>query len=168
VGFQGKRKKILSWLFLMVLTLFLWRSFIIPSGWAENQPREGNKASTSLSVDDIVSRANVVAYYEGKDGKAEVMMTITDRQGRERIRQFTILRMDLKDGGEQKYYAHFSSPTDVRNMVFMIWKHTDRDDDRWLYLPALDLVNRIAAGDKRTSFAGSHFLYEDISGLGLD
>jgi len=35
------------------------------------------------------------------------------------------------------------------------------------YLPALDLVNRIAAGDKRTSFAGSHFLYEDISGRGI-
>ena len=35
-------------------------------------------------------------------------------------------------------------------------------------MPALDLVNRIAAGDKRTSFAGSHFLYEDISGRGID
>ncbi len=31
-------------------------------------------------------------------------------------------------------------------------------------LPDLDLVKRIAAGDKRTSFVGSHFLYEDISG----
>jgi outer membrane lipoprotein-sorting protein len=125
------------------------------------------QASTSLSVDAIVSRANLKAYYEGKDGKAEVMMTIIDRQGRERIRQFTILRMDLKDGGEQKYYTYFSSPTDVRNMAFMVWKHIGKDDDRWLYLPALDLVNRIAAGDKRTSFAGSHFLYEDISGRGI-
>ncbi len=31
-------------------------------------------------------------------------------------------------------------------------------------MPSLDLVKRIAAGDKRTSFAGSDFLYEDISG----
>ena len=126
------------------------------------------KASIPPSVQDIISRANLVAYYEGKDGKAEVMMTIIDRQGRERIRQFTILRMDLNNMGKQKYYAHFSSPTDVRNMVFMVWKHGEGDDDRWLYLPALDLVNRIAAGDKRTSFAGSHFLYEDISGRGIE
>jgi outer membrane lipoprotein-sorting protein len=35
-------------------------------------------------------------------------------------------------------------------------------------MPALDLVKRIAAGDKRTSFVGSDFLYEDVSGRSLD
>ena len=39
---------------------------------------------------------------------------------------------------------------------------------RWLYLPALDLVKRIAASDKRTSFVGSDFFYEDVSGRRLD
>ena len=54
-------------------------------------------------------------------------------------------------------------------MVFMVHKHTDlkTDDDRWLYLPGLDLVKRIAASDKRTSFVGSDFLYEDVSGRNL-
>ncbi|MDZ7768390.1 MAG: outer membrane lipoprotein-sorting protein [Woeseiaceae bacterium] len=46
----------------------------------------------------------------------------------------------------------------------MVNKHTDRDDDRWLYLPGLDLVKRISAGDKRTSFVGAHYYYEDVSG----
>jgi hypothetical protein len=52
----------------------------------------------------------------------------------------------------------------------MVHKHADihKDDDRWLYLPALDLIKRIAAGDKRTSFVGSDFLYEDVSGRSLD
>ncbi len=50
----------------------------------------------------------------------------------------------------------------------MVWKHIDRDDDRWLYLPALDLVKRIAASDKRTSFTGSHFFYEDVSGRNIE
>jgi len=49
-------------------------------------------------------------------------------------------------------------------MVFLVWKEPIGDDDRWLYLPALDLVKRIAASDKRTSFVGSHFFYEDVSG----
>jgi len=51
----------------------------------------------------------------------------------------------------------------------MVHKHADlkKDDDRWLYMPALDNVKRIAAGDKRTSFVGSDFLYEDISGRSL-
>jgi outer membrane lipoprotein-sorting protein len=52
----------------------------------------------------------------------------------------------------------------------MVHRHIEpeKDDDRWLYMPSLDLVKRIAAGDKRTSFVGSDFLYEDISGRGVN
>ncbi len=120
------------------------------------------------SVDEIVKKANIAAYYQGKDGKARVQMLIRDAQGRMRRRQFYIFRRDEEDGGEQKFYVYFTSPSDVRGMVFMVWKHLDRDDDRWLYLPSLDLVKRIAASDKRTSFAGSHYYYEDVSGRGIN
>jgi hypothetical protein len=58
----------------------------------------------------------------------------------------------------------FSRPTDVRGTAFLVNKHPGSDDDRWLYLPGLDLVKRISAGDKRTSFVGSHYYYEDVSG----
>lgn len=119
-------------------------------------------------VDTIVQRAERTAYYAGDDGKATVHMSITDNQGRERTRDFTILRMDEADGGDQYFYVYFKGPADVRKMVFMVWKHVDRDDERWLYLPALDLVKRIAASDKRTSFVGSDFLYEDVSGRSAD
>jgi hypothetical protein len=121
------------------------------------------------SVDEIVNKANLAAYYQGADGRAKVTMTITDKKGQQRLREFIILRKDVKDGGDQNYYVYFQKPADVRKMVFMVHKHTDprTDDDRWLYLPGLDLVKRIAAGDKRTSFVGSDFLYEDVSGRGL-
>ncbi len=123
-------------------------------------------------VKTIVENTNRVAYYQGRDGRALVKMTITDSQGRTRTREFIILRRDdqppdEKDDttcGEQKFYIYFRRPADLNKMVFMVHKHLDRDDDRWLYLPALDLVKPIAAGDKRTSFVGSHFLYEDVSG----
>jgi hypothetical protein len=120
-------------------------------------------------VETIVSKANIVAYYQGKDGKAKVKMTITNKQGQKREREFNILRKDMEDGGDQKYFVYFLKPPDVRKMVYMVHKHADpdKDDDRWLYLPALDLEKRIAAGDKRTSFVGSDFLYEDVSGRSL-
>lgn len=119
-------------------------------------------------VSDIVQRANLAAYYAGDDGRARVRMTIADAQGRERIRQFVILRRDVSDGGDQDYALLFDRPADVRNTVFLVKKHVGADDDRWLYLPSLDLVKRIAAGDKRTSFVGSHFVYEDVSGRGVE
>ena len=122
------------------------------------------------SVDEIVNKANLAAYYQGADGKAKVKMTITDKKGQQRFREFIILRKDVKDGGDQNYYVYFQKPADVRKMVFLVHKHADpkTDDDRWLYLPGLDLVKRIAAGDKRTSFVGSDFLYEDVSGRSLE
>lgn len=125
-------------------------------------------AMAAPTVDEIVNRANLAAYYAGDDGRAKVDMTITDAQGRKRSREFVILRRDDKDGGNQKFYVYFNKPSDVRKMVFMVHKHVDRDDDRWLYLPALSLVKRIAASDKRTSFVGSNFLYEDVSGRSPD
>ncbi len=121
-------------------------------------------ALAAPGVDEIVNKANLAAYYAGDDGRAQVDMVITDNQGRVRKRQFTILRKDLEDGGRQLFYVYFKRPSDVRKMVFMVHKYIDRDDDRWLYLPALSLVKRIAATDKRTSFVGSHFFYEDVSG----
>ncbi len=120
-------------------------------------------------VDEIVKKANFTAYYQGKDGKAKVKMTITDSKKLERNREFTILRKDIEDGGDQNYFVYFYKPADVRDMVFMVLKHTaaGSDDDRWLYMPGLDLVKRIAASDKRTSFVGSDYLYEDVSGRSL-
>ncbi len=116
----------------------------------------------------IVNRASAAAYYQGQDGRATVSMVIEDEQGRERSRDLVILRTDVadEDNGPQRFYVYFNRPADVSRTVFMVWKHVDRDDDRWLYLPALDLVKRIAASDERTSFVGSHFFYEDISGRG--
>ncbi len=145
-----KRSILLSGLFILCI---LWKA--VPA--AEELP----------NVKDIVDRANRVAYYAGDDGKAKVSMTITDSQGRVRTREFVILRKDVSDGGEQNFYVYFNKPSDVRKMVFMVHKKIEGDDDRWLYLPALDLVKRIAASDKRTSFVGSHFLYEDVSGRSI-
>jgi hypothetical protein len=115
-------------------------------------------------ADEIVERANLASYYSGADGRSEVRMIIQDAQGRQQRRQFTVLRRDVAAGGDQQFLVVFSQPSDVRNTAFLVDKHIDRDDDRWLYLPGLDLVKRISAGDKRTSFVGAHYFYEDVSG----
>lgn len=128
------------------------------------------QAADVPDVQTIVTKANIVAYYQGDDGKAKVKMTITDKRGQQRDREFIILRKDVTDGGDQNYFVYFLRPPDVRRMTYLVRKHAaiDKDDDRWLYMPAIDRVNRIAAGDKRTSFVGSDFLYEDVSGRSLD
>jgi outer membrane lipoprotein-sorting protein len=119
-------------------------------------------------ADEIVVQANLAAYYAGEDGRSEARMMIIDAQGREQRRQFTVLRRSLEAGGDQQFLVSFSRPSDVRGTVYLVNKKVGRDDDRWLYLPGLDLVKRISAGDERTSFVGAHYFYEDVSGRGPD
>ncbi len=120
-------------------------------------------AAETPDVGEIIERANQAAYYAGADGRSEARMRIIDGRGREQVRQFTLLRRN-GEAGRQEYLVVFSRPADVRGTVFLVHKNPGADDNRWLYLPGLDLVRRIAPGDVRTSFVGSHVYYEDVSG----
>jgi len=122
-------------------------------------------AETPPDADAIMRRANEAFYYAGQDGRSDVEMTIRDAQGGTRTRSLTILR--LNEGADQKFYVYFKAPADVRRMAYLVWKRNEGEDDRWMFLPALNLERRIAPGDKRTSFAGSDFFYEDVSGRNL-
>jgi hypothetical protein len=64
----------------------------------------------------------------------------------------------------------FLSPADVKNTGFLSYDYDDpdRDDDQWLYLPALKKTKRIAGGDKSGSFMGSDFTYSDMSSRVLE
>lgn len=117
--------------------------------------------SFAINVNEIIKKAEQASYYQGKDGKAKVDMHISDG----RRRQFVVLRKNFDK--DQKFYIYFNRPNDVRKTAFLVHKYQDKVDDRWMFLPALDLVKRIASGDKRTSFVGSNFFYEDISGRNI-
>ena len=124
-------------------------------------------ALAAPNAEEIVAKANRASYYAGKDGRADITMTITAPDGSTRSREFTMLRL-TDQGEDQKFYVYFKAPADVRKMAFLVWKNVGKDDDRWLWLPALNLKKRIAPGDKRTSFVGSDFFYEDVSGRGTE
>ena len=116
------------------------------------------------SAEDIMKQSHLAYYYAGDDGVAEVTMRLVDKKGKERDREFVMLRLDVEEGGNQKYYTYFQKPTDVRRMTFMVHKTAEGNDKRWIYVPAVDLVRPISADDKNSSFVNSDFTYEDVSG----
>jgi len=113
---------------------------------------------------EIMQKSHIAYYYAANDGKADVTMRLINSKGKERVRQFVMLRMDAEDGGDQKYYTYFQKPSDVARMTFMVHKNAEGNDMRWIYVPAVDLVKPISADDKNSSFVGSDFSYEDVSG----
>jgi len=95
-------------------------------------------------------------------------MDLVNPEGKVRKRDLSLLRKNASAAGEQKYILYFHNPPDVRGTSFLVWKYPARDDDRWLYIPAIRMVRRIAAKDRRSSFVGSDFTYEDISGRDIE
>lgn len=127
-------------------------------GRAERLPAQGG-----LGPDAIVTRVQEAFYYPGADFKARVVMTLVSAAGQTRLRELTMLRRNDK-GGDQQYFIYFHQPADVRGMTFLVLKYPRRDDDRWLFVPAINLVRRLAARDSAQSFVGSDFTYEHVSG----
>lgn len=121
-------------------------------------------AEENLPAKEIIAKSRLAFYYAGDDGRARVSMELINKQGQKRLRELTMLRKDYEEGGRQKYFTYFHKPTDVKDTTFMVYKYPDKDDDRWLFIPAVNLVKRIAANDKYSSFVGSDFTYEDVSG----
>lgn len=152
----------------LVLSLALLLISNIAYSQGAEQNKEKNNDVGSDKVMAIINQANLAALYPGDDASAQARMLIFDKRGNQQLRQFSIIRKDRNDGGDQDILLRFSKPSDVRGTMLLVAKHLTANDDRWLYLPALDLVKRISAGDKRTSFVGSHFFYEDISGRNIN
>jgi hypothetical protein len=103
----------------------------------------------------------------GRDSRAELRMRLFDRQGRVRERILTLLTLRGSNGAGDKTLVRFLSPADIKNTGLLVWEHPDADDERFLFLPALGRVRRIAGEEKQESFVGSDLSYEDIGGRDL-
>lgn len=139
---------------LLILGLALTLPVISQTAFAQN----------SLTAEEVIAKSRLVFFYSGDDMKAKVSMELINKDGKKRIRALTMLRKDYVEGGDQKHFMYFHKPADVKDTTFMVYKHPNKDDDRWLFIPAINLVKRIAANDKYASFVGSDFTYEDVSG----
>jgi outer membrane lipoprotein-sorting protein len=98
---------------------------------------------------------------DGKDQISTVTLEIQPKKGTKRLRRFVLQRKEYP--GLTKLVTFFLAPTDVRDAAFMVWDKRGADDQRWLYLPAVGQVRRLAASDSRQSFFGSDFVYEDLT-----
>ena len=90
-----------------------------------------------------------------------MQMVMINAAGQKTIRDMKGATLE-KEGGD-KSLMEFLSPADVKGTKLLTYQHIDKDDDQWLYLPALKRIKRISSRNKTGSFMGSEFSYEDIS-----
>jgi hypothetical protein len=105
---------------------------------------------------------------DGDNGIQDLEMILIDKNGNRRER--TIRAMGRDVGEDTHSIMFFLSPADVKDTGFLTYDYDDdtKDDDQWLYLPALKKTKRIASSDKSGSFMGSDFSYADMTDRKLD
>lgn len=118
-------------------------------------------ASLHAQIDGRTIMDNVYNRPTGNTMQATLRMQITNARGATRDREIVQYSIDTAEG--EKKIMFFENPADVRGTSFMTWSWDDgRDDDQWIYLPALKRVKRIASDSKNDSFMGSDFTYDDL------
>jgi hypothetical protein len=105
---------------------------------------------------------------DGDDRKSLMQMTLINRRGKTRKRSVLFLSKDY--GEDSKSIVFFRSPADVRGTGFLQYEYDDssRENDRWLYLPALKKVRRITGSSKSEYFMGTDFTYDDMGDRSVD
>ena len=112
------------------------------------------------SGDDIAQKIN--ARDEGEAVARNLKMEMTDRHGKIRVRETRAFRKYY--GDEKRTAIFYLKPKNIEDTAFLTFDYADKekDDDQWLYLPAMRKVRRISASDRGDYFLGTDLSYEDI------
>jgi len=120
-------------------------------------PLYASEPTTGLEVMKLVEARD-----DGDDLIKKTTQRLIDKRGNVREREMISFSKDY--GLDSKSVSYFLAPANVRDTAMLTWDYADeaRDDDQWLYLPALKKVRRISSSDRGDYFMGTDFTFEDI------
>ena len=99
------------------------------------------------------------------DVSSEGVMLLRDKSGNESVREFKNLTFEEQDDNlGNKGIIVFTTPRDIRGTALLTHDNIEpKDDDQWLYLPALKRTKRISSSNRTGKFVSSEFSYEDLT-----
>ena len=108
---------------------------------------------------EIMNKALNKSGWENMSARVEMILTNSAGKTRQRtIEMFSRKRTEA----ESDMLMRFVSPADVKGTSFLLIERENVEDLRYLYLPALRRVKRIASSGKGGNFMSSDFTYYDI------
>ncbi|MBQ4406529.1 MAG: outer membrane lipoprotein-sorting protein [Bacteroidales bacterium] len=129
---------------------------------------------TAFSVDaqTLTGREIVKKVKDNPDGEtryAKMDLVLEKANGSKRERKVESWAMDI--GEDTKTMMFFTYPGDVKGTGFLTWNYDEigKDDDKWLYMPALKKTRRISGSSSKTDyFMGTDFTYDDMGDRNID
>lgn len=120
---------------------------------------------TAITGEEIAE--NIEARESGSTTHALVQMVLTDENGIDSERTIEQYGAETASG-LQRNVIIFHEPASVKDTRFLTVENEDRDEDQWIFLPALQRVRRISSGDRDGSFMGTDFTYGDLTYRSID
>ncbi len=123
----------------------------------------------ALSPFEIASKVKANSDGYGS-ARTIIEMTLVDQAKNSSKRVMHSISMENKENdgiNGDKSLIEFKTPLDVKGTKFLSHEKINKNNNQWLYLPALKRVKRITSKNKSGSFMGSEFSYEDISSRDL-
>ena len=101
------------------------------------------------------------------DSVFNATFTLTNKGGQERTRKvYGVTKLEANPINTMRM-TRFLEPGDVKGTVTLLIEQSDRDDDMWVFLPALKKVRRLVSNNKKESYIGTDFSYGDVIGYKL-
>ena len=147
----------------LLVTFAMAKAIALPTPSRALLRQSAATASAVAASPDWVAR-QIENRDTGRDSRSDMRMRLYDRHGRVRERSMTLVTLKGAGSKGDRTLVRFTYPNDIKNTAFLVWEHPEADDERFLYLPALGRVRRIAGEEKQESFVGSDLSYEDIGG----
>ena len=143
--------------------------------WLPSRSRAAQPAAPRLGPDAVARR--VQDRDLGRDSRVTMRMKLADRHGRVRERVLEVVTLRGRDApgaaagapdGDRLPRFASAIPTTSAAPASSSGSIPTAEDERFLFLPSLGRVRRIAGSETQESFVGSDFTYEDIGGRELD
>lgn len=119
----------------------------------------------TLTAQQIVDKALERNSFGFDNAVAKLTLVLTSKRGSERHREIEIRSMTKS--GQGKSLVRFHAPADVAGTGFLVLENPDREDDQYLFLPALGKVKRITGGQRDQRFMGTDLTYADLESRNL-
>lgn len=126
----------------------------------------------AIQAQQLTGRDIMKKVYDRPDGDtryAQMELTLIKKNGNKRERKVESWAMDV--GKDTKKIMYFTYPGDVKGTGFLTWDYDriGKDDDKWLYLPAMKKTRRISGSSSKTDyFMGTDFTYDDMGDRNID
>lgn len=122
----------------------------------------GSAHSQEVQVDALMEKNYQSTRVDSSTSQASFRLVNASGQERSRV-TFGATKL-VGDGIANRRVIRFLSPSDVRNTTTLLLENPGKDDEIWVYLPAMKKARRLASNNKKNSFVGTDLSFGDLVG----